>query len=327
MSRATVPAPTYEGVVRLEPGRKITFAEYGQPDGRPVFWFHGTPGARWQVPPAARDTAVERGVRIIAPDRPGVGGSTPHQYENLLGWAADMEVCADRLGVDRFAAIGLSGGGPYVLACAAAMPDRMVSGAVLGGVAPSVGPERAQGGIVSLAARTHALTSRSQHLLGTALWLALKALKPVDSLAFELYCRISPEGDQRVFRTPGMKEFFLDDLRRGAKRQFRAVPHDIVLFGRDWGFELRSINVPIHFWHGDADNIVPLKHGEHLASLVPGAELRVRPRESHLGGLAISEEVLEVVLADWPEDRQHRTSGQSRITSEIDDLAVGRRVP
>ena len=82
-----------------------------------------------------------------------------------------------------------------------------------------------------------------------------------------------------------------------------AVPHDIVLFGREWGFELRSVNVPIHFWQGDADNIVPLAHGEHLASLVPGAELRVRPGESHLGGLGISEEVLEVVLADWPEDQ------------------------
>jgi pimeloyl-ACP methyl ester carboxylesterase len=99
-----------------------------------------------------------------------------------------------------------------------------------------------------------------------------------------------------------MKEFFIDDIVRGARRQFGAVPHDIVLFGRGWGFELAAITVPIHFWHGDADNIVPLAHGEHMASLVPGAELRVRPRESHLGGLAISEEVLDVVLADWPDE-------------------------
>jgi pimeloyl-ACP methyl ester carboxylesterase len=290
-------------VVHLGHGRRISFAEYGRPDGRPVFWFHGTPGARRQVPLAARDAAVERGVRIIAPDRPGVGGSTAHQYDDLLGWAADVEVCADRLGVDQFAAVGLSGGGPYVLACAAAMPDRMVSGAVLGGVAPSVGPERATGGIVSLAARTHALTSRSQRLMGTGLWLGVNAMKPLSGLAFDLYCRISPEGDQRVLRTPGMKEFFLDDLLRGARRQFQAVSHDIVLFGREWGFELRSITVPIHFWHGDADNIIPLAHGEHMASRVQGADLRVRPGESHLGGLGISDEVLQVVLADWPEAR------------------------
>jgi pimeloyl-ACP methyl ester carboxylesterase len=303
MARLTYPAPRYEGVIRLPGGRRMTFAEYGQPDGRPVFWFHGTPGGCRQVPPAAREAAVDRGVRIIAPERPGVGGSTPYQYDNLLGWASDVEMCADRLGVERFAAIGLSGGGPYVLACAAAMPDRMVSGAVLGGVAPTVGPERASGGIVALAARTQALTSRTQSLMGVGLWLGVQSIKPVSGLAFELYCRISPEGDQRVFRTPGMKEFFLDDLLRAARRQFRAVPLDIVLFGRDWGFELRSITVPIHFWHGDADNIVPLAHGEHLASLVPGADLRVRPRESHLGGLAVSDKVLDVVLADWPEGR------------------------
>jgi pimeloyl-ACP methyl ester carboxylesterase len=301
VTRTTVPAPRYEGLIQLASGRRITFAEYGRPDGRPVFWFHGTPGARRQVPLGARDAAIELGVRIIAPDRPGVGGSTAHQYRNLLGWAADIDECADRLGVDRFAAIGLSGGGPYVLACAAALPDRMVSGAVLGGVAPSVGPERAPGGIVSLAARTQALTRRSQRLMGAGLWLAVNTLKPMGSLAFDLYTHISPEGDQQVFRTPGMKEFFIEDIVHGARWQFGAIPYDIVLFGREWGFKLRSISVPIHFWHGDADNIVPIAHGEHMAALVPGAELRMRPRESHLGGLAIAEEVLDIVLADWPE--------------------------
>jgi pimeloyl-ACP methyl ester carboxylesterase len=300
VARATVPSPRFEGVIDLESGRRISFAEYGRPDGRPVFWFHGTPGARRQVPLAAREAAVERSVRIIALDRPGVGASSPHQYDNLLGWAADVESCADRLGVGRFAAIGLSGGGPYVLACAAAMPDRMVSGAVLGGVAPSTGPERAEGGVVSLAARTHALTSRTQRLMSAGLWLGVQALIPLSDLAFELYSRMSPEGDQLVFGIPGMKEFFIDDIMRGSKRQFGAVAHDIVLFGREWGFALRSITLPIHFWHGDADNIVPLAHGEHMASLVPGAELRVRARESHLGGLVIAEEVLDVLLADWP---------------------------
>ena len=302
MGRSSVPSPRCEGVIHLGDRRRISFAEYGSPTGRPVLWHHGTPGARRQVPPSARDAALERDVRIIALDRPGVGGSSPHQYDTIVGFADDVRECADQLGVDRFATIGLSGGGPYALACAAAMPERVVSGAVLGGVAPSVGPERAAGGIVHLAVLTEALTSRTQPLVGAGLWLGLKSMRWAQHLAFEAYCRITPEGDEQVLRSPGMEEFFLDDLFRGARRQFRAVPHDIVLFGRDWGFELGAIEVPIHFWHGDADHIIPLSHGQHMASLVPGADLRVRPTESHLGALAISEQVLDVILADWPDE-------------------------
>ena len=96
-----------------------------------------------------------------------------------------------------------------------------------------------------------------------------------------------------------MKEMFVDDLLRGGRTQFAAFVHDIVLFTRHWGFEVGAIAVPFHFWHGDADTVVPLEHGEHLAGLLPGAELRVRPGESHLGGLAASSEVLDALLGHW----------------------------
>lgn len=111
---------------------------------------------------------------------------------------------------------------------------------------------------------------------------------------------LSPEGDRRVFADPAMKATFIDDLLRGSRHQLRAPVYDLVLFTRDWGFSCRDVRVPIHFWHGYADNLVPLSHGQHLASLVPDSELRVRPGVSHLGRLDAAAEVLDTLLAHWP---------------------------
>ena len=96
--------------------------------------------------------AEQQGIRLIGVDRPGIGSSTPHQYENVLAFAADMQTMADVLGVGKMAVVGLSGGGPYALACAAAMPDRVIAAGVLGGVAPTVGPDAIGGGLVALGA-------------------------------------------------------------------------------------------------------------------------------------------------------------------------------
>lgn len=297
----TEPPALAEGVHRLPDGRRIGFAEYGDPHGRVVVWFHGTPGGRGQIAPAGRRVAAERGVRLVALERPGIGLSSRHLYADVSGWADDVGVVLDQRGVDRFAAVGLSGGGPYVLACAARHPDRMVAGAVLGGVAPTRGPDAAQGGMVDLATRLAPLLEGLRFPLGVAIQGLVRVVRPVRSLAFETYVRYAaPDGDQVVFRRPGMKDMFLDDLIEACRRQGHAPVHDLVLFTRDWGFRLGDLRVPIRFWHGDADNIVPLAHAEHMATLVPDSELRIRPGESHLGSLDAVAEILDAIGDLWP---------------------------
>jgi pimeloyl-ACP methyl ester carboxylesterase len=112
-----------------------------------------------------------------------------------------------------------------------------------------------------------------------------------------------PEGDQEVMQRPEMKQMFLDDMLRASRPQLHALVYDAVLFTRPWGFSVREIRVPIRFWHGDADSFVPLEHAEHLAALIPDTELRVRPREGHMGNLDAAEEVLDTLLGLWP--REH----------------------
>jgi pimeloyl-ACP methyl ester carboxylesterase len=303
--------PRIEGTIPLADGRRLGFAEFGTPNGKPVFWFHGTPGARRQIPPEARLAAHERRVRLIGIDRPGVGDSTPHLYPSFLSWAHDIEAVAGRLGLERFGLIGLSGGGPYVLACARVLPERVVAGAVLGGVAPTRGPEAPSGGLVRLAANFEPVFRRFHEPLGAGLTVLTWILRPLASPIFNLFMRLSPEGDQAVFARPEMKAMFLDDLLHGSRWGLRAPVYDLVLFCRPWGFYLRDIRVPIRFWHGDADHMVPLAHGLHQAKLIPNASLQVRHGESHLGSLTAAEEILDAILSYWPEDAAERT-GQRR---------------
>jgi pimeloyl-ACP methyl ester carboxylesterase len=292
--------PRLEGTIPLPDGRRLGFAEFGVPDGKPVFWFHGTPGGRRQIPPEARLAARERRVRLVGIDRPGVGDSTPYIYPSLLAWARDIEVVADRLGFEHFGLIGLSGGGPYVLACARAFPERVCAGAVLGGVAPTQGTEAPPGGLVRLAATFEPVFRYLHEPIGVGLTLLTWVLRPFASPIFNLFMHLSPEGDQAVFARPEMKGMFLDDLLNGSRWGLRAPVYDLLLFCRPWGFRLRDIQAPIHFFHGDADHLVPLAHGEHQAKLIPNASLRVRHGESHLGGLAAAEEVLDTILSHWP---------------------------
>ena len=293
--------PRIEGTIVLPDGRKLGFAEFGAANGKPVFWFHGTPGARRQIPPEARLAADERRVRLIGIDRPGVGDSTPHLYPSFRAWAHDVAAAADCLGLERFGLIGLSGGGPYVLACAHALSERVVAGAVLGGVAPAVGPEAAPGGAVGLATHFEALFTTLHEPLGVMLTALVWALRPVSSPAFNLVARLFPPGDRVVFARPEMKAVFIDDIMHGSRWGLRAPIYDVILFCRPWGFRLRDIRVPIRFWHGDSDHLVPLQHARHQASLVPDSKLFVRHGESHLGGLGAAEEILDAILSLWPE--------------------------
>jgi pimeloyl-ACP methyl ester carboxylesterase len=98
-----------------------------------------------------------------------------------------------------------------------------------------------------------------------------------------------------------MRAMFLDDLLTGGRPGLRAPVFDIVLFGRPWGFDLAEVKAPVHWWHGDADHIVPLEHGRHVVSRLPDAQFYVRSGESHLGTLGVAEEILSTLLATWDE--------------------------
>ena len=297
---SSVKRPALEGSVAVRDDRRLSFAEYGSTRGSALIWMHGTPGARRQIPLEARAYAEEHGLRIVGIDRPGIGSSTPHVYPDVLDWTRDLEIVLETLGIDTLRLIGLSGGGPYVLAAGVAMPDRVHGIGILGGVAPTVGEDAVDGGLIQLAVRLAPLLGVARVPLGIALTAAIRLVRPLAGPVLDLYAAVQPPGDRNLLSRPEFKAMFLDDLLNGSRFQTSAPLTDLILFTRDWGFTAADVRVPVRWWHGDDDHIVPLAHGRHLVDRLPDATLKVIEGESHLGGLGITAEVLGSLMELGP---------------------------
>lgn len=282
------------GELTLPDGRVLAYAEYGRPNGLPVFFFHGTPGSRLFAR-LLHNAAADRGVRIIAPERPGYGRSTPHPGRTLMSWPGDVAALATHLGLERFAIAGISGGGPYALACAAAMPARVSAVAVVSGVAPF------RKGV----ARRMGWRARS------GFWLA-RHVSPLVRLQFRFFawsgCR-RPDQLLRQFRRqasppdrailareeigPLVVEDFCEALRQGG----RAPAEDMRLFSSPWEVPFAAISAPVQLYQGTADRIVPPVMARLLAKLVPGANLAWWEGGGHFAGVDHSGEILDALTA------------------------------
>ena len=293
--------PKLEGSIAVgdKRRRRIGFSEFGSPEGPTVIWLHGTPGARRQIPPEAREYAELHGSRLIGLDRPGVGSSTAHDYGTIADFTIDFQTVLNTLGIDRFSVIGLSGGGPYSLAVSHFLPDRVVSTGIVGGVAPINGPEAIRGGLVQLAQHAVPLLNVAGRPIGSALSTVLGFARPIADPAISIYGRLSPEADRELLSRPEFRAMFLDDLLHGGSRRMEAPFADLKLFVRDWGFRISDVQAHVDWWHGDADNIIPFAHGEHMVKLLPDAEMHHMPGQSHISGLGHSVEMLDTLLAAW----------------------------
>lgn len=300
------------GTQAVGPDRVLGWAEFGHPDGDAVLWFHGTPGACLQVPPTVHEVALARGFRVIAVERPGSGRSTDHRYSRIAEFGPDVEAVVDGLEIDRFAVVGLSGGGPYTLAAAHHLPQRVVVANVLGGIGPVRGPDA----VLSYTRMMRFMAPPLELLrspIGGALRSAVRAATPFADPVFNLYARFLGFADRPILSDPMFKAMFLADLL-GAE-DLRSVAHDLALFSRHWGFQLDEVTVPVVVWHGLSDVIVPPSHGHHQAARLPRGELRVRPGQGHFAGFSEVADVLDRVREIWGD----RTDLPSGVVSDLSD--------
>src|SRR5205085_1407633 len=155
------------------------------------------------------------------------------------------------------------------LAAAWANPDRVVGVGVLGGVCPLTGDDACTGGgLVGLSVPFQWALEPIRVPFGIMLWAVLQPLIPMGHYAYGLFGKVMPEGDRLVFSHPEIEGMFIDDLVSGSAFRFGALAHDMALFGRHWGFELGDVRVPVRWWHGDADSLVPLEHAEQATSRI-----------------------------------------------------------
>ena len=280
--------------MELADGRRLAWAEAGDPDGYPVFLFHGTPGSHHQVM-VDEQPFVDAGVRLIAPDRPGYGQSTYQRHRTLKGWAGDVGALADRLELGSFGVMGISGGGPHSAACARFLPQRVSAAALLSGVAPMV-ESGSEAGMMR-PNRFFARAARRAPMVNAVPFglLAVMGRRQPDR-ALAMVVKNAPKPDRAAFDDPLVREAFRRDMAEASKTTGRAAAQDFGLITRDWGFHLADITVPVHVWHADADVNVPLAHAELQAAAIPGATLHMVPGEGHLMCVAHMPDILAALL-------------------------------
>ena len=267
-------------IIRLADGRRLAFAEWGDPHGLPIVHQHGMPGSRLehQAEPSVYEAAR---VRVITPDRPGYGLSDPQPGRGLLDWASDVRQLADALGLGRLGITSLSGGGIYALACAATMPERLTAVITTGCPAPMREPG---------ALRGMRVVNRAAIRLGMRMPWALDAGARLLAHLVRRYPRFFVEQvnfdtqavDRRWLSLPAVRDALAATLREAVRAGAWGYLEDVrVLFG-PWAIDLTASGLPVQLWHGELDTVIPLQHGRHLASVLPGATLRICPGEAHL---------------------------------------------
>jgi pimeloyl-ACP methyl ester carboxylesterase len=279
-------APGYEEndrVFRLADGRHLSYLDLGDPDGLPVVSCHGGLSSRLDVVPAA-DTAKAAGIRLVAPDRPGVGGSDRQPERTLLDWPSDVAELTQQLGITECAVMGWSLGGPYAMACAWALPQQVRALAVIAGTIPPTWPgagseiDRLDRVLLRLSERHPRVERSIFHLLHATAAHAPGVMARQSGLA----------GSTAEAVTTAIAQGLLD--ARGVEDEYR-------VFDAPWGFEPDQIATPADFWQGTADELVPEEWGRRLSAAVPGATLHLIEGGTHFLWYDHWAEIFEGLLA------------------------------
>jgi len=264
--------------VALPDGRELAYEEYGDPAGFPVLSFHGGPSSRLDAAPA-HGAAVAKGVRLVSPDRPGLGLSTYQPGRRLTDWPADVERLADALGIGRFAVMGWSAGGAYAAVCAAKMPGRATAAALLSSVVPLDLYGTMRG--LSLEDRTLLVLARQAPWLASAV-MKVSILSTSNARLLRAAMRSFPPADRSILTEWGPPDHALAFVREAVRQGTEGCVQDYRIFGDPWGFSLEEIKVPVQIWEGADDRTGPPGYRAYLQAHIAHATVTVVPGEGHL---------------------------------------------
>ncbi len=294
-SGASIPGPRTEGTLELPDRRTLGYAEYGPPDGDPLLLFHGTPGSRYTRIP---DTSIldDHGVRQITLERPGFGRSTHDPDRDLLNWPSDVREAADALGLDRFRIVGGSGGGPFVLACAARIPDRLTAVGVMGGMGPLDAPKATDG--MEWKNRIGFELARLPLVLRPFLWLRIRKIRSDPDGFIDTWADSAAAPDQRILQRPEVRAVFRQNFPEAVRQGTKAPLHETRLLVRSWGFDLAEIPISVDLWHGGRDTFAPLSMARYVADAIPSSTAYIYPDEGHLLHYDYWDEILSTLFRE-----------------------------
>jgi pimeloyl-ACP methyl ester carboxylesterase len=267
--------------VTLRDGRTLNVYDEGDPEGMVVVHHHGTPGSGvWFAPDV--ELARERGLRYVAYDRAGYGGSTPSPGRSVADVVADIDDVVGELGVARYASLGASGGCPHSFACGA-RSERCIAAAAIASPTPypiegfdwlaGMGEQNVEEFDLALQG-ADALTPYLERE-------AAELRKATPEQIKDLMATLLPPVDAAVL-TGARAEYAKQQFDRAVVNGVAGWREDDIAFTRPWGFELEEIRVPTLLWQGGQDKMVPAAHGRWLAERIPGVEAHISEEDGHL---------------------------------------------
>ncbi|HET6221677.1 MAG TPA: alpha/beta hydrolase [Dongiaceae bacterium] len=278
--------------VQLPDGRRLGLRIYGDPNGLPVLFLHGTPGSRLKFS-IAHEAGKSLGLAIVAPDRWGYGLTEAPGRPSLRGFAEDMAALMGQLGQPRFAVGGISGGGPYAAAVAACLPSQVAALALVSPVGPiadaGLGPS-----LPLLHRLCFTVLPRRPHTVSTAMRAFRWSLTHTPRLAGQLTTWRAARPDKRLIRRPEVSQRILGSFREGLRAGTAGPNIDLGIFSRPWTVDLAAISAPARLWIGSRDSNVPLAAVRALAQRIPHCAVTELADAGHLW---VSEHHADVL--DW----------------------------
>lgn len=269
---------------QLPDGRKLGYDERGPSDGKPLFYFHGSPSSRVESMLYISDELLQLlGVRLIVPDRPGMGLSDFQPNRRILDFPKDVLALADHLNIERFSALAYSLGGPYGLACAFSIPERLTKVGIVSGSAMFTEPELMKNineGTRKFLTMPRESPFASRLFLGMMMGL-MPRLAPKQFIAGA--ASVLPETDRAIVDSdPEFQQGFIRMVREATRQGTRGAFHESLLSVTERGFRLEDVQMPILLWHGEQDQNIPVEMARYVDSVIPKCEAKFYPNEGHL---------------------------------------------
>lgn len=280
-------------IIQLKDARVLGYVEYGNPKGKPLFFFHGWPGSRFSG--KETDAAAKKiGVRVISTDRPGIGLSDFQKDRKLFDWPDDVIELADYLNIKRFSVMGVSGGGPYAAVCAYRIPDRIIKVGIVVGLAPV----HVEGNLDGMAL---------QGKLGWANYHKFPFLRTLAALGAAIEFRYLPcLGALAAFPTKQDCLHFQETIKNkageesGVKEAFRqgikGPAYELKVYTDDWGFNVRNIKAKVFLWYGAKDKCVSMNMAKYYHAQIPGSKLFIDFDGGHLARYHFEERILKMLI-------------------------------
>lgn len=288
----------FSQTVQLKDGRRLGYAEFGNPKGKPLFHFHGWPGSRLEGL-LVDEVAKKLGIHFIGIDRPGMGLSDFKPKRTFLDWPDDVIELANALKVNKFYVEGISGGGPYSAACAYRIFDRLIACAILGGLGPiDIGIE----GMMKSNRTIFSIARNWPRLFRFFFWLTMgRKARNVESVEKMLMKGSElPDADSKLLRDSKLRKLFARETCEAFRQGTKGPAYEAKLYAKPWGFNLKDISpkLKVYLYHGELDVNVPIKMGRAMAEAIPNCKATFYAEEAHLStAMNHLEEIMKTVIS------------------------------